>query len=229
ASGLTLAAHKTGNSFVDLSHQLFVFFLDSTVVHSGACIINDILDRDLDSQVEHIKNRPLACGAVSVGGACIFLVAHVAASILLLACSHELTFRVGLIGIFPVHALYALMKRLVMNWGLPVAWMHTIGPYDLPMLSVLFCGTWSWTMIYDTIYGCTKDDVKADICSTSLLFGSRVRFILTPFAVHLVGSLLVAGLWNNNGLSYFVISVFGAALYLSWQLGTLNPDDPADC
>ena len=35
-------------------------------MRSAGCIVNDIVDRDLDKDVERTKNRPIASGKVSV-------------------------------------------------------------------------------------------------------------------------------------------------------------------
>ena len=59
---------------------------------------------------------------------------------------------VDLIGVFPLHALYPLMKRwtywpqawlgLAMNWGFPVAWFSiTHGSADLYVVTSFFLGT----------------------------------------------------------------------------------------
>ncbi|KAJ7748397.1 hypothetical protein B0H16DRAFT_1553282, partial [Mycena metata] len=57
----------------------------STLLHSAACILNDICDIDFDRKVERTKNQPLVTGAVSVAGAAILLSIFVLGSIVLLA------------------------------------------------------------------------------------------------------------------------------------------------
>ena len=51
--------------------NLFVFYsilflLGSTLMRSAGCIINDIVDKNFDKNVERTKNRPIASGKVSV-------------------------------------------------------------------------------------------------------------------------------------------------------------------
>ena len=86
-------------------------------------------------------------------------------------------------------------------------------------------------MVYDTIYGCQdrRDDVKAGVKSTSLLFGSYVRSILSLFALIFVGSLTYAGSITHQPAVYYILSVGGVAAHLAWQLGTLDVNEPADC
>ncbi|KAF9477706.1 UbiA prenyltransferase [Pholiota conissans] len=220
-----MAAYRTKMPLAQYGWYLVLFAVLSTLVHSAACVINDICDRELDKQVlflvERTKNRPLSSGAISVGGAVVCLFVECAICIGVLASTKDLfIFCVGLFGIFPLHGLYPLMKRftywpqawlgLALNWGYILVWLKiTVSPY--------------WTIIYDTIYGCLDrvDDVKAGIKSTSLLFGI--------FATGFVAAIAVAGFLNMQSAAYYLVSVGGTALHLAWQLITLRDNDPEDC
>lgn len=83
----------------------------------------------------------------------------------------------------------------------------------------------------DTIYGCQdrKDDVKAGVKSTALLFGDHVMAAVTCFAIGFVALLAFAGASNHQGLPYYIVSVVGVALHLVWQLTTVDLDSPASC
>lgn len=222
---------------------LFAMFLvGSTILHSAACTINDICDRDFDRQVERTKNRPLAAGTISVLGATIFLILQVAVFFYILSRVNSTAFLCGTFGVFPLHAFYPLMKRitywpqawlgLAMNWGLPTAWL-IVAPGDIksvPMYILTF-GTICWTIVYDTIYACQdrRDDVKAGVKSTALLFADWVKPILTVFATVFVATLTYAGMSTGHGWTYFALSVGGCAAHLVWQLLTLDVDSPEDC
>lgn len=58
----------------------------------------------------------------------------------------------------------------------------------------------------DTIYACQdkRDDVKAGVKSTALLFGAHVKKILAVFAMSFVTCLAVAGALNNQGVPYLL-------------------------
>ena len=43
-----------------------LFGLDAVVMRSSGCVINDVLDRDLDAQVARTRHRPLASGHLSL-------------------------------------------------------------------------------------------------------------------------------------------------------------------
>ena len=85
--------------------------------------------------------------------------------------------------------------------------------------------------MYDTIYACQdrEDDVTAGIKSTAVLFGNKVRMILSLFAVGFLVCLTITGVLNGQGPWYFVISVGGAVAHVTWQLYTLDFNDKQDC
>ena len=47
-------------------YYLFLFFFGSVLMRSAGCIVNDIVDKDIDKKVQRTKNRPLACNLISV-------------------------------------------------------------------------------------------------------------------------------------------------------------------
>ncbi|KAH7922350.1 UbiA prenyltransferase [Leucogyrophana mollusca] len=242
AWGLTMAAYRGGLPPSSLARDIVTYFLVSTLVHGANCVLNDILDRDIDRQeFLRTKNRPVAAGVISVFAAIVYMFALLAPCLLLLAYTDPLTFKLGLFGVFPLQALYPTMKRitnwpqlwlgLAMNWGCPVAWVYLLGNVDLRVPAALFVGSVCWTIVYDTIYACQdrKEDAKLRVGSTAVLFGNQLRPILAIFATVFVASLAYAGILNSQKLPYFLISVGGAAAHLGWQIGTLNPDDAKDC
>lgn len=227
---------------VTLAKYIALFLLESTILHSAACTINDICDVDFDRQVERCKNRPLVSGQVSMIGAWAFLFAQVAAFFAILTIVDPVPFACATFGVFPLHALYPLMKRwtwwpqgwlgLAMNWGLPTAWLIAT-PNDVKSVPmwVLTFGTFCWTIVYDTIYACQdrKDDIKAGVKSTALLFGDYVKQILSLFALAFVVTLGYVGYATGQGLIYYAVTVGGCTLHLLWQLATLNINEPKDC
>jgi 4-hydroxybenzoate polyprenyltransferase len=51
AWGIAMAAYKTGLSPHELVVMTLAYALGATLLHSAACVINDICDRDFDRQV----------------------------------------------------------------------------------------------------------------------------------------------------------------------------------
>jgi 4-hydroxybenzoate polyprenyltransferase len=104
-----MAAYSVELPWQNLLIQTLMFAIGSTLLHSAACILNDICDRDFDRQVgewhlplhkvylsmlgspmqERTKNRPLATGVISVTGATLWLLLFVFASIMVLATTNK--------------------------------------------------------------------------------------------------------------------------------------------
>lgn len=76
-----------------------------------------------------------------------------------------------------------------------------------------------------------KDDIRAGNKSTAVLFGdgSTARAILSLFAAGTVTALLCFGLWSEQRLPYFVLTVVGTALHLFWQISTIDFHDVKSC
>ena len=70
--GLTLALQFLNDHFVFLKHCL-LFFFGAVLMRSAGCIVNDILDRNIDVMVERTKNRPIASGKISVKKSLIYV------------------------------------------------------------------------------------------------------------------------------------------------------------
>ncbi|CAK5271332.1 unnamed protein product [Mycena citricolor] len=241
AWGLLMAAYRTHTPLNDILVETLLFAVGSTLLHSAACVLNDICDVDLDRQVERTRNRPLARGSISILAASVWLIFLTSGSVGLLFLTNKIAFRYGLIGLFPLHALYPLMKRwtywpqawlgLAMNWGYPTAWLAITSTMDWPVVGTFFAGTVCWTIVYDTIYGCQdiQDDLKAGIKSTSILFGSMVRPILAGFATLFLAAMAYSGFLNDQGVYFFSISIGGTALFFIWVFTTWDVKNVADC
>lgn len=236
-----MAAYTTQLPPKNLLIQTVAFLFGSTVLHSAACVINDICDIDFDRQVERTKHRPLAAGNIPVSGAWKLLFVLTCSCIGMLLLTNPTAAFCGIFGVFPLHALYPLMKRwtwwpqawlgLAMNWGLPVTWISVTGSCNWEAIPLLFVGTWCWTMVYDSIYACQdkEDDKVAGVKSTALLFGDWIRPILIGFSVVFLGCLAGAGILNGQGPAFYIISVGGAIIYMLWQFNAWKVDNPDNC
>ncbi|KAL1946342.1 hypothetical protein VTO73DRAFT_15469 [Trametes versicolor] len=240
AWGLTMAARAVALPLPIFAAKLAVFALGSFLLHSAACVLNDICDIEFDRQVERTRDRPLPAGVVSVRGATILCVSLLVPVFGLLSYGDRLSLLLGLIGIFPLHALYPLMKRwtwwpqawlgLAFNWGIPLAWVSVTGHIPPLPIWVLFFGGVCWTIVYDTIYACQdrEDDRKVGVKSTALLFGDRVREILSLMVGALLVSLVYAGWATRQGAGYALLSCGGTLAHSVWQLATWNEADLKD-
>jgi 4-hydroxybenzoate polyprenyltransferase len=95
---------------------------------------------------------------------------------------------------------------------------------------VLYAGSISWVVGYDTIYAHqdTEDDALIGIKSTARLFAERTQSALVVFyslAVLLIGAAFVLA-----GVRYFAwIGLVAFAGQLAWQIRRLRISDPVLC
>jgi len=222
---------------VDLMYTV-LFFIGAFAMRGAGCTWNDIVDRDLDAQVERTRSRPIPSGQVSVAGAAGFLVLQALIGLAVLLQLNRFMIWVGLASLAVV-AIYPFMKRitywpqivlgLAFSWGALMGWPAIFATLDPPAL-LLYAGSISWVIGYDTIYAHQdrEDDALIGIKSTALLFGQRTRPMLAIFfaaAVILIGA---AG-WSAGGGLLFALGVLAFAGHLAWQTLRLDIDDPALC
>jgi 4-hydroxybenzoate polyprenyltransferase len=207
-------------------------------MRGAGCTWNDIVDRDLDGSVERTASRPIPSGQVSVAQAALFLVLQLLAGFAVLIAFNGFTVALGIASLAIV-AVYPFMKRitywpqiglgLAFSWGALMGWAGAFARLDLPAL-LLYAGSISWVIGYDTIYAHQdrEDDALIGIKSTALLFGPRTKPMLALFyglAVVLIGA---AGFRAGAGL-FFALGLFGFAAHLAWQIVRLDTADPDNC
>ncbi|KAJ8089998.1 hypothetical protein AAF712_015987 [Marasmius tenuissimus] len=242
AIGILLAARNYEIEPRALAMTHLWFAIGSTILTAAICVLNDIFDRDLDGKVERTKNRPLVTGRIPVLHASLFSAALMAVPVYMLSYGNTTAFRWGLLGVFPLHFFYPLMKRvtywpqawlgMAINYSLIIAYLTVSkGQFDAHIL-VLYAGCIAWTIEYDTIYAYQdiRDDTIIGIKSAAILFGFKYgRMILSGFAALFWASLFITGAQNGQGMWFFIISVGGAGLHLVWQLVTWKMEDWDDC
>jgi 4-hydroxybenzoate polyprenyltransferase len=215
-----------------------LFFIGAFVMRGAGCTWNDITDRDLDAKVERTRSRPLPAGQVSVGQALAFLVAQALVGLLVLLQFNRFAVLTGIASLIIV-AIYPFMKRitwwpqvvlgLAFSWGALMGFAVTFASLDLTAL-MLYAGSISWVIGYDTIYAHqdAEDDALIGIKSTARLFGAHTHQALIMFyglAVMLIGVALASG--DVRLPAWLGLAAFAA--HLSWQIVRLRTDDPALC
>jgi 4-hydroxybenzoate polyprenyltransferase len=228
------AAHTRGPSFWHIA----LFFIGAFAMRGAGCTWNDIVDRDLDASVERTRSRPIPSGQVSRAQAALFLVLQALVGFAVLISFNSFTIGLGIASLGIV-AIYPFMKRitywpqivlgLAFSWGALMGWAAAFGRLDGPAL-LLYAGSISWVIGYDTIYAHqdSEDDALIGIKSTALLFGARTKPMLTLFyglAVVLIGA---AG-WTAGGGLIFALGLAAFAAHLGWQIARLDIADPDNC
>ncbi len=217
---------------------LALFFVGAFAMRGAGCTWNDIIDRDLDKSVERTASRPIPSGQVSVVQAVAFLVLQALVGLAVLLTFNSFTIGLGIASLLIV-AIYPFMKRitywpqivlgLAFSWGALMGWAGAFGRLDLPAF-LLYAGSISWVIGYDTIYAHQDrdDDALIGIKSTALLFGPRTKPMLALFygvAVILLGA---AGYTAGAGL-VFALGLFAFAAHLAWQILRLDIADSDNC
>jgi 4-hydroxybenzoate polyprenyltransferase len=110
-----------------------------------------------------------------------------------------------------------------------MGWPATFGRLDWPAF-ILYAGSISWVIAYDTIYAHQdrEDDALIGLKSTAILFGRSTQQMLAVFyglAVVLIGT---AGLMAGGGVIFF-LGLAAFAVHLSWQIARIDIDDAALC
>ncbi|HEX4408673.1 MAG TPA: 4-hydroxybenzoate octaprenyltransferase [Xanthobacteraceae bacterium] len=229
-----VAAHARAPSFWHIA----LFFIGAFAMRGAGCTWNDIVDRDLDKSVERTRSRPIPSGQVSAAQAALFLALQALAGFAVLISFNVFTIWLGVASLAIV-AVYPFMKRitywpqivlgLAFSWGALMGWAATFGRLDWPAL-LLYAGSISWVIGYDTIYAHQdrEDDALIGIKSTALLFGRRTKPMLILFyglAVVLIGA---AGFLAGGSFA-FALGLLAFALHLGWQIARLDISDPDNC
>jgi len=218
--------------------HLVLFLVGAFAMRGAGCTWNDIVDRDLDGAVERTASRPIPSGQVSVPQAIAFLVAQALVGFLVLISFNAFTIGLGIASLAIV-VVYPFMKRitywpqivlgLAFSWGALMGWAAAFGQLGIAPL-LLYAGSISWVIGYDTIYAHQDrdDDALIGIKSTALLFGPRTKPMLVLFygiAVALIGA---AGYAAGAGF-VFALGLAAFAGHLAWQIVRLDIGDPDNC
>ena len=174
----------------NLNHFLYfllLFFLGSILMRSAGCVVNDIVDKDIDKKVQRTKNRPLACNLISVNLALAYATIFCVIAFLILIQFNLLTIVVGVVSMALAFS-YPFMKRvtywpqlflgLTFNWGIVMAWAAMTNSISIE-ITILYIAAIFWTLGYDTIYGVQDivDDEIIGIKSTSVKFKENINYL----------------------------------------------------
>jgi 4-hydroxybenzoate polyprenyltransferase len=218
---------------------LFLLFAIGAVVMRGAgCVINDLIDRDLDARVARTRNRPLASGRTSVRQALAFLALQLLVGLLVLLALNRFAVALALASL-PLIAAYPLMKRITwwpqaflgitFNWAALAGYAAATGTLAAPAL-LLYLAGFFWTLGYDTIYAHQDkaDDALVGIRSSARRLGPATPRWLWGFYGATLALLAAAGWSAALGPGFYLLLV-AIAGHFAWQVRTLDIDDPRSC
>ena len=208
---------------------LIIFFIGSIVMRSAGCIINDLLDRDIDNQVHRTQARPLVSNALSIKNSiiCLFVLLSIGLFVLLQLNLPSIILAlviVPLVFLYPLAKRYFFLPQFVLaftyNWGCLIGWSSLESPSRFTEILLLFLSLVLWTITYDTVYATQDedDDKKLSLNSSALLFG-KYKMVILNFLIVLMYSLLM--LFGKNLGFNFLFFIF-LTLQLILNLMDLN-------
>jgi 4-hydroxybenzoate polyprenyltransferase len=207
-------------------------------MRSAGCIVNDIVDRDLDKKVRRTKNRPIASNIISVKHALVFVCVLCILAFLILIQFNKLTILLGFASMFFAFT-YPYMKRvtywpqlflgLTFNWGIIMAWVAVNNNFSSDIF-ILYLAAIFWTLGYDTIYGAQDiaDDEIIGVKSTSIKFKNRMKFFVSICYI-LSSSFIIYLFYSYIGFNYFTMLLSIFILTLIFQIFFFKKDVPETC
>ncbi len=217
---------------------LILFTIGAVVMRGAGCTWNDIVDRDIDANVARTRSRPIPSGQVTARQAFWFAFALSWIGFLILIQFNWFAIATGIASLLIV-ALYPFAKRvtfwpqfvlgLAFSWGALMGWAAVFGKLD-PIAFILYAGSISWVIGYDTIYAHQdrSDDELIGVRSTARLFGLETRpalMILYSLAVLLIG---IAGVLSGGGV-FMLAGLAAFAAHLVWQIWRIDVHDSGLC
>ena len=218
--------------------MLLIFVVGVVVMRSAGCVINDIVDKDIDPSVERTKTRPLANQSVSIGEAYFLLLILLSIALTLVLQLNLSSFFWALGGLL-ITVIYPFCKRFfsapqlilgfAFSWSIPMVYAAN----DLAINAeacLLWLSVGLWIVMYDTFYALVdkEDDLRIGINSTAILFGKRVGFIALLLQISVVLLWALIGLLYELSFIYFSSLIVAACLFVRQQQ-LIRGLDPKQC
>jgi 4-hydroxybenzoate polyprenyltransferase len=225
------------NTTSDL-YYLALFFIGSVIMRSAGCIINDIIDRDIDIYVKRTKNRPLAAKKIRLRTAIFILIILLIMGFRILLELSQLPQEIALYSMLLV-IIYPFCKRiifcpqiilgLVFNIGVLISYAQIKGQID-DIAIAAYIGCIFWTLGYDTIYGFAdiEDDLTIGTKSLAIYLNDKwPKFWIGCFYTSFVLLMMTAtGIADRNNIFSLIgyILVLFLLYHQVYYLNIKNPD-----
>nr|WP_053096423.1 4-hydroxybenzoate octaprenyltransferase [Candidatus Baumannia cicadellinicola] len=205
---------------------LIIFIIGVFLMRSAGCVINDFLDRNIDSYVKRTNGRPLPSGLIKEIEVKIVFVVLVMISFALVLILNAMTIALSIVAL-TLACIYPLMKRYIsipqlvlataFSWSIPMVFASVC--HCLPACCwLLFMANLTWTIAYDTQYAMVDrdDDVCIGIKSTAILFGRLDRIIIGILQIIMLLLLVIIGWLMALGFIFYT-TLLGVVILFIWQ------------
>ena len=217
---------------------VIIFMAGTFVMRAAGCAINDFADRKIDGKVARTKNRPLATGEIKpIHGVYTFIGLSLIGLALVLQlniATIKLSFgAVAIAFAYPFCKRFTQLPQFVLglafSWGIPMAYMATLGELPLEVWMV-FVANFCWIVAYDTQYAMAdrEDDLKIGVKSTAILFADYDRLIIGLLQLATVLILTTLGVMKDLSW-HFYLGIFAAALIAIYQQFLIFAREPMAC
>ena len=237
AWGLGLGYYLNNETTLFIQYMI-LFFFGSVLMRSAGCIINDVVDKDLDKNVERTKTRPIPSGKISILLSLVYASILCFLALLILLQFNKLTIILGICSMALAFS-YPFMKRitywpqlflgLTFNWGIIMAWTSMTNNLSVEPI-LLYISAIFWTLGYDTIYGLQDiyDDEIIGVKSTSIKFRKNVKIFVGSCYCLCVLFILIMFFMMQIEKYILPISIIFITT-LMYQIKLFNPLNPATC
>jgi len=218
--------------------MFLIFVLGVVVMRSAGCVINDIVDKDIDPSVERTKTRPLANQSLTIREA-YFLLLFLLSIALGLVLQLNLSSFFWALGGLSITVIYPFCKRFLsapqlmlgfaFSWSIPMVYVAN----NLSLSAeayLLWLSVGLWIVVYDTFYALVdkEDDLKIGINSTAILFGERVGLITVLLQSSVIVLWVLIGIIYELNYIYFSSLVVVACFFVRQQL-LIKAREPNQC
>ena len=231
-------AYSKDNNVEQFLCFLVLFFLGSILMRSAGCIVNDIVDKQLDKKVKRTKKRPLAANLISIEKALIYVSVLCILALFILLQFNFLTIILGVASMSLAFS-YPYMKRitywpqlflgLTFNWGIIMAWTSISNHLSIDIFLVYLAAIF-WTLGYDTIYGAQDivDDEIIGVKSTSIKFKSMLKkFVFSCYSISII--IFFIFFYNNMNSIFFLFPLLAFFITLFYQVYIFDKRKPETC
>jgi len=220
--------------------NIIFFLIASIITRTLGCIINDIVDRDIDKYVKRTKTRVLATGELSLWVAylMIFFFGTIGFYMLFwlkpLAVFFALCGAIGMI-IYPFTKRFLKRPQIVLgiswNMGLLVAYTNISNRLSLSVFIVYIASIY-WMVYTDTIYAYQdiQDDLKLNVSSTAIVYQDNPKYYMRTLLSMMMLLFFVAGFIDSLSANWFYYcTIFLCTGFMLRILTFTNLDDPISC
>lgn len=214
---------------------ILLFFAGTVLMRAAGCVINDIVDIDIDKHVKRTKLRPLTSGEMSLGESLALTTVLLLAALIIVLNLPWNCLYLGCIALV-ISILYPFFKRffnapqfilgLAFSMGIPMAYIASNVNLNADCV-LLFGLNFSWIVAYDTMYALAdkEDDLRIGVKSTAIYFANYDRLVigLLLCTVQLLWLYWAMSLQVTSG---FYLCWFAAGLIMLYQQKLISYRDP---